>query len=58
MAKKIKISDKLGSELLDLLAEFSSLIWKDPDELDMNARLDKASKKLFNKLMGFPKGTE
>jgi hypothetical protein len=57
MAKKINISEKLGAELLELLSEFSQLIGEDRDYTDQAIRIDGASLKLFNKLMGFPKGT-
>jgi capsular polysaccharide biosynthesis protein len=64
MAKKIKISRKLASEILSLSAEVADLLQNEgislyrPVESSLQKRIRLASRDIFNKLMGFPKGTE
>jgi hypothetical protein len=61
---KIKISKKLGSELLKLLGESAELLQESgaslyrPVESELQSRMNEAGRLLFNKLMGFAKDTE
>jgi len=61
---KIKISEKLGSEILSVVAEVSELLHEEevssysPVESDLQHRLSEVSRKVFNKLMGLPKDAE